>query len=89
MHTYTCINIYINSHVTTYKIFHNFNLLNDDHNMVILNSVAATVAFEQTRYNVSENTIAQILLILSKPSSSNVTVEVYSSNITAFGKGYH
>ena len=44
------------------------------------------MTFEQAAYNVSENNTAQVVLILSKPSSTNFTVEVYSTNITAFGK---
>ena len=49
-------------------------------------SIVITVTFEQEVYNVSENSTVQVVLILSKPLSSNFTLEVLSINGTAFGK---
>ena len=53
---------------------------------VFISSIVITVTFEQPVYNVSENTTAQLVLILSKPMSNNFILEVLSSNGTAFGK---
>ena len=44
------------------------------------------MTFEKATYNVSENDTAQIVLILSKPSSANVSVEVFDANTTALGE---
>ena len=57
--------------------------------MTWLHSVVATVAFKQAIYNAIENTNTQIVLILSNPSSNEVTTEVPTSSITAFGKAYY
>ena len=45
----------------------------------------ATVTFEKAAYNVKENNTAQIVLILSEPSSTNISVKVFDVNTTAFG----
>ena len=46
--------------------------------------VVTTVMFEKGAYNISENSTVQV--ILSKPSSTEFTVEVDSKDITASGK---
>ena len=49
--------------------------------------IVATVTFEQAAYNVSENNTTQlIVLILSKPSSTIISLEVFDVNTTAFGE---
>ena len=48
---------------------------------------AATVRFEQQTYSVNENNErVEPVLVLSNPSSSVITVQVFSTNETAFGK---
>ena len=51
-------------------------------------SLVGSVRFENGIYNVSENSTAQIVLILSKPSSNEVTVKVLYTGITAPGETY-
>ena len=52
-----------------------------------LHSVVATVAFDQVAYYVSENNATtQIVLILDIPLSTDVTIEIYDTNVTASGK---
>ena len=49
--------------------------------------LATTVKFNQSIYNINENSgPVQPVLVLSNPSSTNVTVEVFNTNITALGK---
>ena len=48
-------------------------------------SIDITVTFEQPVYNVSENSTAQFLIILSEPLLRNFTLEVCSISGTAFG----
>ena len=49
--------------------------------------VVTTVMFEKGAYNISENSTVQVVpVILSKPSSTEFTVEVHSEDITASGK---
>lgn len=46
--------------------------------------IAATISFDQPRYSVDENSkLMQPVLVLSKPQSTDVTVEVIDSDITA------
>ena len=54
--------------------------------------IATVVSFSQTFYSVSEDTGAvQPVLVLSNPSSTDITVEVMDANISAFGmfEGMH
>ena len=45
------------------------------------------VKFNKTTYHVNEDKgAARLALVLTKPSSINITVEVFNSNATAFGK---
>lgn len=60
----------------------------DNFTVKLIHSLVGTVTFNQTTYNVSEKSTAQIVLILSNPSSSEVTVEVFNTNKTAFGKAH-
>ena len=57
-------------------------------NIVVILYTVATVAFGQSMYNVSENNTAQIVLTLSKQSSTDISLEVLDINVTAFGKIY-
>ena len=56
------------------------------HVSMIIHSVVATVAFENAKYNASENTTAHIALVLNKPLSTEVTIKVFNSDVTAIGK---
>ena len=50
-------------------------------------SLDVTVRFNQSTYSVSEDAGAvQPVLVLSNPSSTNITVVVYTTNGTAFGE---
>ena len=51
-------------------------------------SLVVSVKFENGAYNVSENSTAQIVLILSKPSPNEVIVKVLDNGITATGETY-
>ena len=52
-----------------------------------LSYTAATVSFNQSVYTVNENEgPAQITLVLSNPSSSNITVQVSSVSESATGE---
>ena len=44
------------------------------------------MAFENATYNAIENTTAQIVLVLSKPLLNEVTIEVFTDDVTAVGK---
>ena len=49
--------------------------------------IAATVSFSQSTYSVGENNgVLQPMLTLSNPSSTDITVEVLSSDESAIGK---
>ena len=54
--------------------------------MELINSLVASVAFEQATYSVIEDETVHVMLNLSKSSSTEVTIEVYSSNMTASGE---
>ena len=54
--------------------------------MQLMHSIVGSVTFDKETYNVSENGTLQIVLILSKPSSSIVTIEVFNTDITATGE---
>ena len=50
-------------------------------------SLDITVSFNQSTYSVNEDAgTAQLLLMLSNPSSTDITVVVYNTNGTAFGE---
>ena len=50
-------------------------------------SVVISVSFNQSTYNVDENAgPAQPVLVLSNPSSTDITVQVFSANGTATGE---
>ena len=54
---------------------------------VVYHLLATTVMFSEIIYSVNENTgPAQPVLVLSNPSSSNITVEVLSSDGSATGE---
>ena len=64
-------------------------LLNDIHLLTVANFylIAATVSFEQEAYNVNEdNGRVEPVLVLSNPSSSVITVQVFSIDGSATGK---
>ena len=49
--------------------------------------VAANVSFTQSTYFVNETeNFVQVEMVLSNPSSNNVTVQITSSDMTATGK---
>jgi len=49
--------------------------------------IAITVSFNQSTYSVDEDDRpAQPVLVLSNPSSSDITVQVFSTDGTATGK---
>ena len=49
--------------------------------------LAITVRFSETTYSVDENAgPARPELVLSNPSTTDITVEVFNTNGTAFGK---
>ena len=55
--------------------------------LIVLQSVGATVSFNQSTYIVSEETgLAQPVLVLSNPSSTNIRVGVNSMDGTATGE---
>jgi len=48
------------------------------------NSIAITISFSQATYNVDENNgAAQPVLVLSNPSSTDITVQVRDNQNTA------
>ena len=54
------------------------------YNYIIMYLIAATIRFDQPRYSVDENSkLMQPVLVLSKPQSTDITVEVIDSDITA------
>lgn len=60
------------------------------YNILYVYHLVTTVSFEQSTYRVNENDgLVQITLILSNPSSSNITVQVTSNDNTAKGIYYH
>ena len=51
--------------------------------------IAATISFDQPRYSVDETSeLMQPVLVLSKPQSTDVTVKVIDSDITATSEFY-
>ena len=55
--------------------------------VIVLYLIAATVMFNQSTYNISENIgLAQPTLILSNPSSYDITVQVSSTDGSATGE---
>ena len=51
------------------------------------NSIAATVFFKQPLYSIDEgDTMVNLVLILSNPSMTNVTVQMFSIDGSATGK---
>ena len=55
--------------------------------------VVTTVKFSDSTYNVDEDSgrsgFARFLLLLSNPSSIDITFEVFNTNITALGKLFY
>jgi len=50
-------------------------------------SIVGTVSFEQSTYNVKEDGgLAEPVLVLSNPSSINVTVQVFNMDGSATGE---
>ena len=57
------------------------------YSMCVINLVAITVMFDRRMYSVDENAgPAQPMIVLSNPSSMNMTVEVRNVNNTAISK---
>ena len=55
--------------------------------MCVINLIAITVVFDRRRYSVDEDAgPAQPMIVLSNPSSMNMTVEVRNINNTAISK---
>ena len=55
--------------------------------LLLLPFADSTISFNESTYNVSEdNGPAQPVLVLSNPSSTDITVQVRSNNITATGE---
>ena len=49
--------------------------------------LVATVSFDQSSYNVSEKDgQVQVMLVLSNPSSTDISIEIDNMNIAALGK---
>ena len=54
---------------------------------VVINTVDITVMFNQTTYSVNENAgPAQPVLVLSNPSSTDITVQVFNTDGSATGE---
>jgi len=52
----------------------------------IYHLIVATVSFEQSSYKVNEyDGIVELVLVLSNPSSTDITVKVIDNGITATG----
>ena len=50
-------------------------------------SLATTVKFNHSAYSINEDSgPLQPVLVLSNPSSTDITVEVFNTNISAIGK---
>ena len=53
----------------------------------VLLYIETTVEFSNSTYTVDEGSgFARLLLLLSNPPSTNITIEVFNANITALGK---
>ena len=49
--------------------------------------IDTTVSFNQSRYSINENDgQARPVLVLTNPSSNEITVQVFSSDVTATGE---
>ena len=69
VHTYVCM--YVAMFICAYI-----------HHLLFYVCVAITVKFNQSTYNVTENSgIIQLFLVLSSPSSFNETVQLIDTNI--------
>ena len=54
---------------------------------VFINHLEATVSFNQSLYSIEENEgPAQLVLVLSYPSSTDITVTITDNGSTAMGK---
>lgn len=65
-----------------------FNVLSKNNNYyIIYHFIDATIAFDQSTYNVDENDkFVQPVLILSNPSSIDITVQIIGEDDTAKSK---
>ena len=54
--------------------------------MYIIIPVALTIFFSQSVYIANESTGLQPVLYISNPSHADITVEVFTTDITAVGK---
>ena len=53
----------------------------------IIVSADITVSFDRSSYSINENSgLSQHVLVLSNPSSTNITVQVIDKSSTAIGK---
>ena len=50
---------------------------------------AITVRFNELIYFVNENETVELLIILSNPSATDITVQIMSSDVTAISKYEH
>ena len=50
--------------------------------------LGTVVKFSQQMYKVSENEILRTFLVLDKPSSTAITIQVWSVDISIVGKYY-
>ena len=59
------------------------------YNYIIMYLIAATIRFDQPGYSVDESSkLMQPVLVLSKPQSTDITVAVIDSEITAASEFY-
>ena len=64
-----------------------FKRLSINASHTVLVSVDVTVSFDQSSYSINENSrLSQHVLVLSNPSSTNITVQVIDNSSTAIGK---
>ena len=55
--------------------------------MLLIICIAVTVSFSQSTYSVNEDDgVVQPVLVLSNPTSTDITVQVRSNDNTATGK---
>jgi len=55
--------------------------------MILLLNVVVIIRFNQSRYNVDEDNVqTQLVLVLTSPPSTNITVEIFGNGETAVGE---
>ena len=53
--------------------------------LIIFTNVVVSVEFKKSSYSTSEKNREQVMLVLSNPSSTDITVNIQSNDITATG----